>query len=424
MKNVNGLFRALIFFQTLIRSAAYLISNTKPHGVFMKKIISMMAFCLVLSIFGPSAYAQRTAEDLYKASFTRLSNRDLEGAMAALDKAIALKPDFAKAYAQRSRLHMMKGELDTALGDLNKALELDSEMALEYQERGHLRMMKNDMSGALNDFNNAIARGYRSDEIFASRGQLKLMSQDFKGAIGDFDTAISMNQHRIGYYVSRSAARSLSGDEAGALADNNYVIEKFEQQERERKAAGKTTRQAPGFDLTSPVIKGPESAALPAPGKSEGVTMKTESVVVMKMDTNMDNAMTPEQMEYLPNVAGAYLNRGLSYSKKGDSDAALADFNKAVEVNPHDFAVYLTRGRELQKRGDLNAALDDFNKAIQVGPQMSEIYLERGVTLFLLGKDAEAQKDFDQCLKLDPRMDVYLERRRAEAKKQKEAKPQ
>ena len=94
----------------------------------------------------------------------------MDGALAALDKAVELKPDFAEAYFERHRLHMLKGALDPALADLNKALLIDPEMKLAYVLRGRIRMMKNDMNGALSDFDNAVGKGYRSDDdLFLSR---------------------------------------------------------------------------------------------------------------------------------------------------------------------------------------------------------------------------------------------------------------
>ena len=37
-----------------------------------------------------------------------------------------------------------------------------------------------------------------------------------------------------------------------------------------------------------------------------------------------------------PNDAGAYTNRGVAYGRKGDKDQAIADFRKVLEINPSD----------------------------------------------------------------------------------------
>jgi tetratricopeptide (TPR) repeat protein len=382
----------------------------------MKKFISTLIYCLTLVILAPPAYAQKTAEDYLKASRTRLETRDLDGALAALDKAVELKPDFAEAYFERHRLHMLKGALDPALADLNKALLIDPEMKQAYVLRGRIRMMKNDMNGALSDFDNAVVKGYRSDEVYSSRANLRMMKQDYEGAISDFNTAISMNPGRIGYHLGRGAARAASGDEEGALADYTEIINRFEQKESERLAAGKGERKATPFDMTSPVISGPESPNTKVVTNSKGQTIRgvtrTDATVTMKFDTNL----TAEQMEYLPNVAGAYLNRAGIYIKRGDSDVALADLNKSITIHPF-FAALQMRGQEFRKRGDLNAAIADFTKAIEQQPQMAFFYVDRGAALQAIGKDDEAEKDFARAVELDPGLKTTVEKRRAETKK-------
>lgn len=50
-------------------------------------------------------------------------------AMQALDAAMALKPDFAAAYANRGILHDKMGKPELALRDYKKALQLDETMA-------------------------------------------------------------------------------------------------------------------------------------------------------------------------------------------------------------------------------------------------------------------------------------------------------
>lgn len=387
----------------------------------MKRIISMVVCCLTLVIFAPSAFAQKTAEDYLKASRTRLETQDLDGALAALDKAIELKPDFAEAYFQRQRLHMMRGAMDAALADLDKALLIDPEMKLAYVLRGRIRMMKSDTKGALSDLDNATGKGHRSDEVYSSRAHLRMMTGDYEGAISDFNTAISMNPGRIAFYLGRGSARSRTDDDNGALADYTQVIDRFEQEERDRRAAGKGERKATPFDMTSPLIRGPESSNREVATNSKGETVRgvtrTDATVTMKLDTNM----TAEQMNYLPNVAGAYLNRAGIYIKRGDSDAAMADLNKSITIHPF-FGALQIRGQELRKRGDLNAAIADFTKAIEQQSQVAFFYVDRGAALREIGKDDEAEKDFSRAVELDPRLKLTVEKRRAEAKKESDQK--
>ena len=78
----------------------------------MRTYIHTTLIFLALFLIGSNAFAQQSAEDYFRISQTRLMNRDLDGALQALNKAIEVKPDFAQAYAQRSRLLLMKGSFD------------------------------------------------------------------------------------------------------------------------------------------------------------------------------------------------------------------------------------------------------------------------------------------------------------------------
>ena len=302
-----------------------------------EKLISMIACCLIVLSIGSTALAQKTAEDFYKISEKRLKDRDLDGAIAALDKAIEINPNIAFLYGKRSDLRMIKGLLDAALADLDKALLLDPELTPAYARRGNLRMMKSDMTGAMNDFDNAIVRGERSANVFAMRARLRMMLNNPEGALSDYNAAISMNSGRVGNYLGRAAARSQTGDKAGALADYTYVIGTFEQAERDGKAPDKKARQIRANEMISPVINGPETTKT---GDSKATTKTT---MVATMNPEAEETMTAEEMEYLPNVAGAYMNRAQIYKTNGELDAALADLNKSVAVYPH-FSAYQTRG--------------------------------------------------------------------------------
>lgn len=393
-----------------------------------QKLATTLLSFFTLVILATPIFAQTTAEEYFEASQTRLRDRNLPGAIAALDKAIELKPDFARAYLQRGRLHLMQGAVDATLADFDKALLIDPDLAEAYAERAMLRRMKNNDSGALSDLDNAIVRGVRSDMIYSERSSLRMMAGDLKGALTDAEAAISINPNRIGNYLSRAAARRATGNDDGALADYNYIIDRFEKKETERLAAGKPERTAPPFDLTSPVIsserpaisnpEGPGTPDAPKGAKPLRAVPFMEGQAVIKLEPGM----TPEQMEYLPNVGGAYMSRAQIHKKKGDSKAAIEDLTESIKIFPF-FGAYSDRARELRQAGDLNGAIADFSKAIELAPNMAPFYLDRAMTYLEMNRDEEAEKDFAQALTLNPGLQSTIESRRAEMKGKREKKP-
>jgi tetratricopeptide (TPR) repeat protein len=123
-----------------------------------------------------------------------------------------------------------------------------------------------------------------------------------------------------------------------------------------------------------------------------------------------------------PNDAVAYSNRGLAWNKKGDQDKAIADFNKAIQLNPNFSIAYNYRGIALYKKGYLDKAIADFNKAIQLNPNDAVAYNHRGLAWYKKGDLDKAIADFNKAIQLNPNYtDAYNNRKNAQRKGQPDA---
>ena len=98
----------------------------------------------------------------------------------------------------------------------------------------------------------------------------------------------------------------------------------------------------------------------------------------------------------------AYNVRGIAYAEAGRSQEALADFGRAIELNPFFFQVYANRALVLMNLGRLDEALADFNRALQVNPGYASAYAGRGSVLQDMGRPDLALVDYNQALGLDP----------------------
>jgi len=65
--------------------------------------------------------------------------------------------------------------------------------------------------------------------------------------------------------------------------------------------------------------------------------------------------------------AEAYLIRGIGHEKKGDMDAAIADFTEAIRLNPDLAEAHYNRGVVYGSKGDKTNAGKDFARAKQLG---------------------------------------------------------
>jgi tetratricopeptide (TPR) repeat protein len=119
-------------------------------------------------------------------------------------------------------------------------------------------------------------------------------------------------------------------------------------------------------------------------------------------------ALKPDHAEYYRVLATLYgqaitdIMSGLSYGPKS-KDA----INKALERAPKSSEVYVARGvgnyyLPPQLGGGNLSALADFRKAIELDPKNAEAYLWLGICLRKDNKDTEARQAFAKSLELDP----------------------
>jgi len=67
-----------------------------------------------------------------------------------------------------------------------------------------------------------------------------------------------------------------------------------------------------------------------------------------------------------PKNANAVYNRGITYRDKGDLDRALVDFNTVIRLSPKDPDGYFGRGNAHERNKDYEAALVDYETAIKI----------------------------------------------------------
>ena len=101
---------------------------------------------------------------------------------------------------------------------------------------------------------------------------------------------------------------------------------------------------------------------------------------------------------------------------------AIADFDKAVALQPADIDTRYNRAVALERKGEFDRALVDLAKVIEARPKDLNGLYERGYVYLKKGEYDRAIGDFDELLRINPRFDKAI-RRRAEAMKAKDNPP-
>ena len=106
-------------------------------------------------------------------------------------------------------------------------------------------------------------------------------------------------------------------------------------------------------------------------------------------------------IELIPTDTVLYDNRGLLYSKLGEYDLALKDCNRSIELKPDHAASYFRRAAIYQKMQRFQLAVDDTTKGIELDPESSTAYKTRGDLYKTLGENSLAIADYSRAIKLN-----------------------
>lgn len=174
-----------------------------------------------------------------------------------------------------------------------------------------------------------------------SRGLAWLKEEEPKEALADFTRAIEVNPTDLRALTGHARANA-------ALGDHNA-------------AAGDWTRAI-------------EQAGLSHPGPPEGIDkMYLERGAEWLATGNTDTALADyaKALELNPKNTNAHIARANAYLKLDDRDRALAEFESAAKIDPGDIRPYMARGEAAERLGDTQLAIESYMIAAKTNPRGS-----------------------------------------------------
>jgi len=107
-------------------------------------------------------------------------------------------------------------------------------------------------------------------------------------------------------------------------------------------------------------------------------------------------------IELDPQYAQAYYNRGYTYKELGEHQKAIDDFSRAIEIDPQFAKAYNNRGIVYKELDEHQKAIDDYSRAIEIDPQHAKAYYNRGIAYSELGEYQKEIDEYSRAIELDP----------------------
>lgn len=406
---------------------------------------------------------------LAEAWFNRaLLAADLPGRLAALDRALALQPDWPEVRYQRGMLRLRAGDASGARDDFDAAAGTVDEARL-WLLRGQARRQLDDLAGAVEDFTRALDRQPDLVLAYSGRGLCRRALGDFAGALADFDAVLRLEAPSAAVYINRGlthkalaqgipsgdsrshleaarddydAALALDpqsavalnnrgvvrlqlGDVPGAIADLDAALARdpaYESARRNRAAAEHALREAAAAEDRAAAETQVSLALALAKGGlfqdaiaalAEALTLYPDSAAAYHARARLraatgdrDGALDDfaRTLELEPNSALAFADRAELHMANGQLDMAARDFSRAIRAAPDNAHFQFRRGLVRAEAGDYPRAIEDFTGAIDRGGQLAASYYHRGLAHAALREFDAAIADYNSALVFDPEM--------------------
>lgn len=156
-------------------------------------------------------------------SYEALGIRDK--ALADLDAAVVLLPNFPNSYLYRGIIWGDKREYDRAIEDFLQAGRLSPKNPMVFNNLGGAYEGKGDIDRAIESFDQAIQLQPNYAEAYYNRANTYLKKPDPERAIADYGQAIWLEPKFAEAYGNRGALYLAKGDTENAVADFTVAIE-------------------------------------------------------------------------------------------------------------------------------------------------------------------------------------------------------
>ena len=283
-------------------------------------------------------------------------------------KAIAIDPQLRVAYTARAACYYNLKEYQLALKDLNKAIEINPKYAGAYAYRSSTYIRLNDDRQALSDSNQAISLNPKLALAYLTRGKAYYLLDQQQKAKNNWQKSAEL------YYEPGTE------QEASLEAKIKKLEQEAQQAQQENNLESYQATKAAlkQFQLVYYTEQGGNllyDSEIRLTGKQKAVEFFTKAI-----------ALNDKYVE-------AYLGRARAYKDLKNYPKAIADFNKASEIN-HNIWSYADLADLYIDLKDYKSALSTYTKAIAIYPD-SDIRIRRaGIYLFQLKDYKSAIADY------------------------------
>ena len=330
---------------------------------------------------------------------------DLDKAIADCTKAIELRHNYFDAYRLRGRAYLDKSQYDKAIVDLSEAIRINPNDAMSYTGRGDAYNNSRDFIKAIADYSESIRLDPKNAITYGCRGSACGMIGEFDKASQDFKRAIEIAprdwnvRSNFGVFLWQRAQRQDFQAEKAEVAGDANAAKKCRQESSDLKdqavaqwLEGLKTNPTDSDILSSLGYAFSEfSGTAQAKGNSEDA-----EEFLRESEDDLTRAVKLNPLFFRPrnNLGRILLRRSQAY----DAKARVAEAKGKTDPSQAEIAGQLKADAKVKR----DAAIAQFEKAVELNPALTEAHLNLGEVYLALNDPDKAETHYLAIVRLPP----------------------
>ncbi|MGK7925002.1 MAG: tetratricopeptide repeat protein, partial [Spirulina sp.] len=320
---------------------------------------------------------------------------DFENAIAAWDKAIALKSDYHQAWGNRGLGLKNLGRYEDAIASYDRAIELKPDFHKAWYNRGLALDELGRYAEAVEAYDRVLELKSDFHKAWYSRGNSLDALEKSEAAIASYDRAIDLKPDFYKAWTSRgNSLKHLERDaEAIESYDGALKLKPDDYDSLYNRGAclfrlGRYEEAIASYD-----------SALQLKPNDYGLLWLRGNARLALGDYTQSLADYDRSSEIKPDFEKIWESRGRLLAELGRTEAAIAAYDKAIALSSYPEA-WQGRGNCLRDAYRFAEALECYDRALKIAPDSASLWRDRGVVLAALERPEEAIGSYDRALQL------------------------
>jgi tetratricopeptide (TPR) repeat protein/tRNA A-37 threonylcarbamoyl transferase component Bud32 len=290
--------------------------------------------------------------------------------LAEYTEFLRLRPDHFWGYFNWSMAHVQLGDLREAIFGFTVCIHLRPDFPWSYNNRGVMLLRLQRDEQAIEDCNAALARDERYFEAYENRGLAHLHQGKTDLALRDFNRAIELNPQYTPLYSHRADTLRKERRQAEALRDYDRMLDLGADKVQVFVQKSDTYREMKRLDEA--LRECDRAVALNA--KNADLLYRRAGLHAAARQYQQARDDYSAVLALVPRAVNVYRDRAvLNWIHLKDFDAALADCQQLLSLQPNDPEAFRIIGSIHLGRQQYESALRAFGKALELKPGYIEV---------------------------------------------------